>query len=281
MTVTYFSTLRDVLRYATTRFNGADLFFGHGSNNAFDEAAYLLLHTLKLPLDRLDPFLDARLLPEEVAALLKVVERMSSVIGLAQLGAMASMGDILLDGVEGLLGGDGGTSCIADYQFTLPELNLYPLQAGFSALLMPPIPVNADDLLVRKGRLYCTDADGAEHPYAASDFVLLSISTMPRRENEQNFSPYQLKRQALQAIGEGEASLKRAKALLLSALQQLKSSDDFTAHEANLLFDEWIDEFEQEVQRYERTGPMPIHAARTAAPVLATDVNRAAARLGL
>ena len=75
MTVTYFSTLRDVLRYATTRFNGAALFFGHGSSNAYDEAAYLLLHTLKLPLDRLDPFLDARLLPEEVQALLKVIER--------------------------------------------------------------------------------------------------------------------------------------------------------------------------------------------------------------
>jgi ribosomal protein L3 glutamine methyltransferase len=75
MTVTYFSTLRDVLRYATTRFNGAGLFFGHGSTNAYDEAAYLLLHTLKLPLDRLDPFLDARLLPDEVSALLKVVER--------------------------------------------------------------------------------------------------------------------------------------------------------------------------------------------------------------
>jgi ribosomal protein L3 glutamine methyltransferase len=75
MTATYFSTLRDALRFATTRFNGAGLFFGHGSSNAFDEAAYLLLHTLKLPLDRLDPFLDARLLPEEIDALLKVVER--------------------------------------------------------------------------------------------------------------------------------------------------------------------------------------------------------------
>jgi ribosomal protein L3 glutamine methyltransferase len=75
MSVTYFSTLRDVLRYATTRFNSAGLFFGHGSSNAYDEAAYLLLHTLKLPLDRLDPFLDARLLPDEVQALLNIVER--------------------------------------------------------------------------------------------------------------------------------------------------------------------------------------------------------------
>lgn len=70
-----FSTIRDLLRYAVTRFNTAQLFFGHGSSNAFDEAAYLILHTLKLPLDKLDPFLDARLLPEEVAAVLKVLER--------------------------------------------------------------------------------------------------------------------------------------------------------------------------------------------------------------
>lgn len=75
MTSTQFSTLRDLLRYAVTRFNTAGLFFGHGSSNAFDEAAYLLLHTLKLPLDKLDPFLDARLLPEEIDSVLKVIER--------------------------------------------------------------------------------------------------------------------------------------------------------------------------------------------------------------
>ena len=70
-----FSTPRDLLRYAVTRFNGAKLFFGHGSAEAIDEAAYLILHTLKLPLDKLDPFLDARLLPEEVLQVLAVLER--------------------------------------------------------------------------------------------------------------------------------------------------------------------------------------------------------------
>jgi ribosomal protein L3 glutamine methyltransferase len=75
MTTTPFSTPRDLLRYAVTRFNAAKLFFGHGSAEAFDEAAYLVLHTLKLPLDRLDPFLDARLLPEEVLQVLSVIER--------------------------------------------------------------------------------------------------------------------------------------------------------------------------------------------------------------
>jgi ribosomal protein L3 glutamine methyltransferase len=75
MTNTTFCTPRDLLRYAITRFNGAKLFFGHGSAEAFDEAAYLILHTLKLPLDRLDPFLDARLLPDEVIQVMEVIER--------------------------------------------------------------------------------------------------------------------------------------------------------------------------------------------------------------
>ncbi|WP_292045661.1 50S ribosomal protein L3 N(5)-glutamine methyltransferase [Massilia sp. UBA6681] len=75
MTNTTFSTPRDLLRYAITRFNSARLFFGHGSAEAFDEAAYLILHTLKLPLDRLDPFLDARLLPDEVIQVMEVIER--------------------------------------------------------------------------------------------------------------------------------------------------------------------------------------------------------------
>jgi ribosomal protein L3 glutamine methyltransferase len=70
-----FQTLRDVLRHAVTRFNTAQLYFGHGSDNAFDEAAYLLLHTLKLPLDRLEPFLDARLTANEVETLLTLIER--------------------------------------------------------------------------------------------------------------------------------------------------------------------------------------------------------------
>ena len=68
-------TVRDWLRFAVSRFNEAGLFFGHGSNNAFDEAAYLILHTLHLPLDRLEPFLDASLTHGEGDALKTVIER--------------------------------------------------------------------------------------------------------------------------------------------------------------------------------------------------------------
>ena len=65
-------TIRDYIRYAVSRFNAAGLFFGHGSDNAWDEAVYLTLHTLNLPLDRLEPFLDARLLPHESEQLLDI-----------------------------------------------------------------------------------------------------------------------------------------------------------------------------------------------------------------
>lgn len=58
-------TLRDWLRYAVSRFGEERLAFGHGSSEAYDEAAYLLLHALHLPLDRLEPFLDARLTEDE------------------------------------------------------------------------------------------------------------------------------------------------------------------------------------------------------------------------
>ncbi len=68
-------TLRDCLRFAVSRFNEAELFFGHGSETAYDEAAYLILHTLHLPLDRLEPFLDACLTQSELYDVLDIIER--------------------------------------------------------------------------------------------------------------------------------------------------------------------------------------------------------------
>lgn len=68
-------TLRDWLRYSVTRFGEAKLSFGHGMANAYDEAAYLLLHALHLPLDQLEPFLDARLTQSERAHLAQLLGR--------------------------------------------------------------------------------------------------------------------------------------------------------------------------------------------------------------
>lgn len=68
-------TLRDWLRYAVSRFEAAHLSYGHGTDNAYDEAVFLVLASLHLPLDRLDPFLDARLTATERAAMHQAIER--------------------------------------------------------------------------------------------------------------------------------------------------------------------------------------------------------------
>ena len=68
-------TIRDWLRYAVSRFNAARLVYGHGTANALDEAAYLILHTLHLPVDQLDPWLEARLLASERVAVSAIIER--------------------------------------------------------------------------------------------------------------------------------------------------------------------------------------------------------------
>ena len=69
-----FLTPRDWLRYAVGRFLSAGLAFGHGATTALDEAAFLILEGLGLPIDTLDPFLDARLLRHERARLLELIE---------------------------------------------------------------------------------------------------------------------------------------------------------------------------------------------------------------
>ncbi len=69
-----FLTPRDWLRYAVGRFLSAGLAFGHGATTALDEAAFVILESLGLPIDTLDPFLDARLLRHERARLLDLIE---------------------------------------------------------------------------------------------------------------------------------------------------------------------------------------------------------------
>ncbi|MDX9715835.1 MAG: 50S ribosomal protein L3 N(5)-glutamine methyltransferase [Thauera sp.] len=68
-------TVRDWLRYAVTRFNRAGIFCGHGVQDSFDEAVWLILGTLALPLDRLEPFLDACIPGEERLDLLQAIEQ--------------------------------------------------------------------------------------------------------------------------------------------------------------------------------------------------------------
>lgn len=68
-------TLRDWLRWTVSRFEAAKLCYGHGTDNAWDEAIWLLLAALQLPRDRLEPFLDARLTQDERRRVANLVEQ--------------------------------------------------------------------------------------------------------------------------------------------------------------------------------------------------------------
>lgn len=67
-------TVRDFWRYAISRFSAARLSFGHGTTTATDDAAFLVLDSLDLPIDTLDPFLDARLTLAERRLLAERIE---------------------------------------------------------------------------------------------------------------------------------------------------------------------------------------------------------------
>ncbi len=68
-------TIRDWLRYAVSRFENSDIFYGHGTDNSYDEAVWLIMSALHLPHDTLNNFLDARLTSEENQHLATLIEK--------------------------------------------------------------------------------------------------------------------------------------------------------------------------------------------------------------
>jgi ribosomal protein L3 glutamine methyltransferase len=68
-------TIRDWLRYSVSRLEQSGVFFGHGTDNAYDESVWLVMSALHLPLDTLDNFLDARITRDEAKHLAHLIER--------------------------------------------------------------------------------------------------------------------------------------------------------------------------------------------------------------
>lgn len=73
------TTIRDYIRWAASRFTEAELFFGHGTLSALDDAAALILHTLHLSYDTADFYLQANLTEaERVQVLSKIAMRLNT-----------------------------------------------------------------------------------------------------------------------------------------------------------------------------------------------------------
>lgn len=68
-------TVRDFIRYAVSAFNEGEIFLGHGTFSPYDEAVFLVLEALKLPIDQLEPYLDARLTKPERKRVAGLIEQ--------------------------------------------------------------------------------------------------------------------------------------------------------------------------------------------------------------
>ena len=73
--VDHLHSVRDYIRFGASRFNQAELYFGHGSDNAWDDALALVLHALHLAQEGREQILDARLTPGEGRAILALFIR--------------------------------------------------------------------------------------------------------------------------------------------------------------------------------------------------------------
>jgi ribosomal protein L3 glutamine methyltransferase len=69
------TTIRDYIRWGASRFAEAKIGFGHGTATALDEAAALTLHTLRLPYNLSEFYLQSALATEEKQAIIAVFER--------------------------------------------------------------------------------------------------------------------------------------------------------------------------------------------------------------
>ncbi len=74
-TINELITIRDWIRFAVSQFEASDIFYGHGTDNAYDEAVWLIMSALHLPMDTLNNFLDARLTTSERNKLAGFIEQ--------------------------------------------------------------------------------------------------------------------------------------------------------------------------------------------------------------
>lgn len=69
------TTIRDWIRYAVSQFEASDIFYGHGTDNSYDEAVWLIMSGLHLPTETLDNFLDAVITKQERKHLAHLIDQ--------------------------------------------------------------------------------------------------------------------------------------------------------------------------------------------------------------
>src|SRR6185503_10712100 len=180
-------TLADFFRLAVRRFKAARLAYGHGTTNAVDEAAFMMLEALRLPIHNLDPWFDLKPTPAERARLLTLIDARVSLrmpapylLGAAYMHGVrfhidrraliprSFIGDMLADGslpfgdarkvrrVLDLCTGSGCLAILAALAFPGAHIDAVDLSAGALALARRNVATHrlGDRIAVHRGDLF-------------------------------------------------------------------------------------------------------------------------------
>ena len=75
MTSEKFQTVGDLIRWGEQQFENAGLYYGHGTDNAWDEAVYLVLFSLQIPFNSTPEILQTKLSADQIASTLALLKR--------------------------------------------------------------------------------------------------------------------------------------------------------------------------------------------------------------
>jgi ribosomal protein L3 glutamine methyltransferase len=230
-------TLGDIFRFAVRRFRAARLAYGHGTTNARDEAAFVVLEALGLPIDRLEPYLDLRPTPGERARLLSLIDARVSLrlpapylVGAAYMHGVrfhadrraliprSFIGDMLADGVLpignagkikrvlDLCTGSGCLAILAALAFPRARIDATDLSAGALALARRNVKSHrlGDRIALHRGDLFAPLA-GRRYDLIISNPPYVDAKAMARLPREYRHEP----RLALAAGDDGLAVVRR------------------------------------------------------------------------
>jgi len=235
-------TLGDIFRLAVRRFRAARLAYGHGTTNARDEAAFLVLEALRLPIDRLEPYLELKPTPDERSRLLGLIDARVSLrlpapylVGAAYMHGVrfhvdrraliprSFIGDMLADYMSGggvlplgdagrirrvldLCTGSGCLAILAALAFPRARIDATDLSAGALALARRNIKAHrlGDRIALHRGDLFAPLA-GRRYDLIISNPPYVDAQAMARLPPEYRHEP----RRALAAGDDGLALVRR------------------------------------------------------------------------
>jgi len=214
-------TLGEIFRFAMRRFRAARLAYGHGTTNPRDEAAFLVLEGLRLPIDRLDPYLDLRPTAAERARLLTLIDARVSLrlpapylVGAAYMHGVrfhadrraliprSFIGDMLADGmlpigdprkvgrVLDLCTGSGCLAILAALVFPRVRVDAADLSAGALALARRNVASHrlADRIALYRGDLFAP-LQGKRYDLILSNPPYVDARAMARLPAEYRHEP--------------------------------------------------------------------------------------------